>query len=50
MGPADFATDVRFVLDRVEDLAAGDNPDAENRPLPTGLADALDLRRVGMFG
>jgi predicted dienelactone hydrolase len=43
MGPADFAADVRFVLDRLEDLCAA-------RALPAGLAGALDLRRVGMFG
>ncbi|MEV4756855.1 acetylhydrolase [Micromonospora sp. NPDC049559] len=48
--PADFATDIRFVLDRVEDLAAGRNPDAGHRPLPADLRGALDLRRVGMFG
>ncbi|GAA0549800.1 hypothetical protein GCM10010172_34850 [Paractinoplanes ferrugineus] len=42
--------DMRFVLDRIEELAAGGNPDAERRPLPEGLATALDLRRVGMYG
>ncbi|MEU6771418.1 acetylhydrolase [Streptomyces sp. NPDC046759] len=50
LGPADFARDIRFVLDRVEDLDAGRNPDAGHRPLPAGLCGALDLRRVGMFG
>ncbi|GIJ63884.1 alpha/beta hydrolase family protein [Virgisporangium aurantiacum] len=49
MGPADFAGDIRFVLDRVCDLAAGRNPDAGRRP-PAGLSDALDVRRIGMFG
>jgi len=48
--PADFATDIRFVLDRIEDLDAGRNPDAEHRPLPAGLRGALDLHRIGMFG
>jgi predicted dienelactone hydrolase len=48
--PRDFAQDIRFVLDRIEDLAAGRNPDVEHRPLPAGLSAALDLRRVGMFG
>ncbi|MFG1888168.1 alpha/beta hydrolase family protein [Micromonospora sp. NPDC049051] len=48
--PADFATDIRFVLDRLEDVAAGRNPDVRHRPLPTGLSGALDLRRIGMFG
>ncbi|MFE5869572.1 alpha/beta hydrolase family protein [Streptomyces roseifaciens] len=50
MGPADFATDIRFVLDRVEDLAAGRNPDADGQLLPEGLAGALDLRCIGMLG
>ncbi|MGK5739317.1 alpha/beta hydrolase family protein [Micromonospora sp. URMC 103] len=48
--PWDFARDIRFVLDRVADLAAGCNPDADHRPLPAGLGAALDLRRIGMFG
>ncbi|MGW1811418.1 alpha/beta hydrolase family protein, partial [Streptomyces sp. NPDC002078] len=50
LGPADFARDIRFVLDRVEDLDAGRNPDAEHRPLPAGLCGALDLDHIGMFG
>ncbi|MEU8033418.1 acetylhydrolase, partial [Streptomyces sp. NPDC049099] len=50
MGPADFAADIRFVLDCVEDLAAGRNPDAGGRSLPQGLACAIDPRRIGMFG
>jgi dienelactone hydrolase len=48
--PWDFAHDIRFVLDRLVDLAAGHNPDAGRRPLPAGLGAALDLRRIGMFG
>ncbi|MEU4644360.1 acetylhydrolase [Micromonospora sp. NPDC023814] len=48
--PWDSSHDIRFVLDRIEDLAAGLNPDAERRPLPAGLGAALDLRRIGMFG
>ena len=48
--PWDYARDVRFVLDQIEDLAAGSNSDAEHRPLPAGLGAALDLHRVGMFG
>ncbi|GHI05054.1 acetylhydrolase [Streptomyces cellostaticus] len=50
LGPRDFATDIRFVLDRIEDLAAGRNPDAGHRPLPAGLCNALDPHRIGMFG
>ncbi|MFD8597922.1 alpha/beta hydrolase family protein [Kitasatospora sp. NPDC059646] len=46
----DYAVDLRFVLDCVERLAAGENPDAGRRPLPDGLAAALDPSRIGMFG
>ncbi|WP_344420390.1 alpha/beta hydrolase [Amycolatopsis minnesotensis] len=42
--------DVRFVLGQVTALAAGRNPDAERRPLPSGLTRALDPRRIGVFG
>jgi predicted dienelactone hydrolase len=48
--PYDHSGDIPFLLDRVEDLAAGRNPDAEHRPLPAGLAGIIDMRRVGMFG
>jgi predicted dienelactone hydrolase len=48
--PWDFARDIRFVLDRIDDLAAGCSPDAEHRPLPAGLGAALDPHRIGMFG
>lgn len=50
LGPKDFAADIRFVLDRIDDLAAGRNPDAERRRLPAGLCRALDPSRLGMFG
>ncbi|PYC84696.1 acetylhydrolase [Streptomyces tateyamensis] len=49
-GSQSFADDLRLVLDRIEDLAAGRNPDAGRRPLPDGLAEALDLDRVGLLG
>ncbi|GHF47192.1 alpha/beta hydrolase [Streptomyces morookaense] len=42
--------DIRFVLDRLESLAAGRNPDALGRALPTDLGRALDLRRTGVYG
>ncbi|MBN9747446.1 alpha/beta hydrolase [Amycolatopsis sp. A1MSW2902] len=42
--------DLRFALDALESLAAGQNPDAEKRILPRDLGRALDLRRVGMYG
>ncbi|MGW7067236.1 alpha/beta hydrolase family protein [Streptomyces sp. NPDC054855] len=48
--PGDFAADLRFVLDCVEQLAAGGNPDAGHRKLPSGLRGSLDVRRIGVFG
>jgi len=50
MAPSDFAADARFILDCVEQLAAGHNPDVDRRPLPDGLLGSPDLDRVGMFG
>jgi hypothetical protein len=50
LGARDFADDIPFVLDCVEDLASGRNPDADGRPLPIGLCGAPDRRRIGMFG
>nr|BFE60033.1 hypothetical protein GCM10020063_045590 [Dactylosporangium thailandense] len=50
LGARDFADDIPFVLDTVERLAAGHNPDADGRRLPPGLLGAPDPRRVGMFG
>ncbi|MFE2304586.1 alpha/beta hydrolase family protein [Streptomyces sp. NPDC059411] len=48
--PGDFAADLRFVLDCVEQLAAGCNPDVDQRELPAGLLGSLDPRRIGAFG
>jgi predicted dienelactone hydrolase len=59
--PSDFQTlagkifdvrtaDTRFVLDQLAVLNRGANPDVEHRPLPAGVAGALDLSRTGMFG
>lgn len=42
--------DVRFVVDMLETLNAGRNPDAVRGSLPSHLAGALDLHRIGMFG
>jgi Platelet-activating factor acetylhydrolase, isoform II len=42
--------DTRFVLDELAALESGVNPDAEQRPLPAGLTQALDLTQIGMFG
>ncbi|GLW01519.1 alpha/beta hydrolase family protein [Streptomyces lavendulae] len=48
--PGDFAADLRFVLDCVEQLAAGCNPDVDRRELPAGLLGSLDPRRIGALG
>ncbi|WP_344179242.1 alpha/beta hydrolase [Kribbella lupini] len=42
--------DVHFVLDQLERMASGHNPDASGRALPRNLHRALDLRRVGTYG
>ncbi|QVI24009.1 hypothetical protein KHQ06_15180 [Nocardia tengchongensis] len=42
--------DTRFVIDQLQLLKAGRNPDVDSAPLPAGLADATDLTRVGMLG
>jgi hypothetical protein len=42
--------DARFVLDQLERIAAGQNPDVDGKTLPHGLAVGLDLEKVGMFG
>ncbi|MDW6058585.1 hypothetical protein SAZ11_11505 [Streptomyces sp. FXJ1.4098] len=39
--------DLRFVLDQLEVVAGGGNPDPAQRPLPEGLGHALELSRVG---
>ncbi|MFZ3492876.1 alpha/beta hydrolase family protein [Streptomyces sp. 5.8] len=48
--PGDFAADLRFVLDCVEQIAAGRNPDVDHKRLPAGLLGSLDPRRTGAFG
>ncbi|KUN41371.1 acetylhydrolase [Streptomyces olivochromogenes] len=50
MYPRDFAADLRFLLDCVEGLAAGRNPDVDGKPLPQGLLGALDPQCIGAFG
>ncbi|MFF6972492.1 lipase [Streptomyces sp. SID5473] len=42
--------DLRFVLDRLAAIRAGDGTDLPGGPLPAGLREALDLRRIGMIG
>ncbi|WP_327308556.1 acetylhydrolase [Streptomyces sp. NBC_01298] len=48
--PGDYAADLRFVLDCVERIAAGCNPDVDHKKLPAGLLGSLDPRRIGAFG
>ncbi|MFE5710333.1 alpha/beta hydrolase family protein [Streptomyces sp. NPDC056501] len=48
--PGDFAADLRFLLDCVEQLAAGCNPDVDHKELPAGLLGSLDPRRMGAVG
>ncbi|MFH9349000.1 acetylhydrolase [Kitasatospora sp. NPDC017646] len=50
LGPRDYAADARFVLDCVEEIAAGRNPDMDGKPLPDGLLGAPDPLDIGMFG
>ncbi|QQQ80769.1 lipase [Saccharothrix sp. 6-C] len=42
--------DTSFVLDQLEVLARGGNPDAARRRPPAGLARSLDLSHVGVVG
>ncbi|MER7583648.1 acetylhydrolase [Kitasatospora sp. NPDC097691] len=50
MYPRDYAADLRFLLDVVDDLAAGRNPDVDRRALPAGLLGGLDPDTLGAFG
>jgi hypothetical protein len=42
--------DILFVLDQLEVIATGGNPDVDGAPLPAGLGRALNLGATGMFG
>ncbi|MFV9455495.1 alpha/beta hydrolase family protein [Rhodococcus sp. NM-2] len=42
--------DASFVVDTVESLSRGDDPDGIGRLLPDGLSEAVDPERIGMFG
>jgi predicted dienelactone hydrolase len=44
------AADARFVIDQLTAINAGRNPDAEHRPLPSGMRGAFDLARIAIFG
>ncbi|WP_431045468.1 alpha/beta hydrolase family protein [Streptomyces sp. P1-3] len=42
--------DTRFVLDQLAAIARGRNPDVDHARLPRGLSDAINMKRIGMFG
>ncbi|EST36707.1 alpha/beta hydrolase family protein [Streptomyces roseochromogenus] len=42
--------DTRFVIDQLAAIVHGHNPDVDHIPLPHGLAHAIDMNRIGMFG
>jgi predicted dienelactone hydrolase len=42
--------DLRFVLDQLDVLAVGGHLDADRRDVALGIAQMLDLDRVGVFG
>jgi predicted dienelactone hydrolase len=42
--------DTRFVLDQLDRVNRGANPDASGRPLPRGITRSMDTSRVGIFG
>ncbi|MGW4567118.1 alpha/beta hydrolase family protein [Streptomyces sp. NPDC004561] len=44
------AADIKFVIDSLGTLSKGGNPDAGKATLPTGLTQAVDMSRIGMFG
>ena len=44
------AADTRFVINQLERINTGINPDADGQALPAGIDRALDLSRLGMFG
>ncbi|HKN56873.1 MAG TPA: hypothetical protein VJX66_30575 [Amycolatopsis sp.] len=42
--------DILFVLDQLNMIADGENPDADGTPLPAGLTGALNPAAMGMYG
>ncbi|MEU2718791.1 hydrolase [Streptomyces sp. NPDC007205] len=42
--------DTRFVIDQLNAIAHGHNPDVDHTHLPYGLSHAIDMKRIGMFG
>ncbi|GAB7028774.1 hydrolase [Streptomyces sp. NPDC021749] len=44
------AADTHFVINQLESIARGHNPDVDHKPLPRGLSKAVDMNHIGMFG
>ncbi len=44
------AADVHFVINQLGAIAKGGDPDVDHARLPSGLAGAIDMSRIGMFG
>ncbi|MGW7002339.1 alpha/beta hydrolase family protein [Streptomyces sp. NPDC054933] len=44
------AADIHFVINQLATIAKGGNPDVDHAKLPSGLAGAVDMSRIGMFG
>ncbi|MFE4703341.1 alpha/beta hydrolase family protein [Streptomyces sp. NPDC056738] len=44
------AADMKFVIDKLNTLSTGGNPDYGHATLPAGLTKHVDMSRIGMFG
>ncbi|MGW7243197.1 alpha/beta hydrolase family protein [Streptomyces sp. NPDC054804] len=44
------AADIKFVINKLNTLSTGGNPDAGKATLPSGLTKSVDMSRIGMFG
>lgn len=44
------AADIKFVIDQLDAISKGGNPDPGHPTLPTGLSKAVDMAHIGMFG
>ncbi|WP_236654443.1 alpha/beta hydrolase family protein [Streptacidiphilus anmyonensis] len=44
------ADDIKFVINQLQAIANGKDPDADHATLPKGLAGAVDMSKIGMFG
>ncbi|MFI9649147.1 alpha/beta hydrolase family protein [Streptomyces sp. NPDC052040] len=44
------AADIKYVINQLDTLSKGGNPDAGHATLPSGLTKSVDMSRIGMFG